>query len=227
MDNKKPDEKISQPATETAQQEKKTTGEAQAKPAETAQQENKTTGEAQAKPAETTPATEMKTITITEAEYLELKQKSEKANENRDRLLRLQADFENSRKRWERDKQEYIRFAQEEILAHLLNIVDDFERSLKVAPARIEDLSIFIKGIEMMFFHLQDLIKKNGVVPMNAKGKLFDPNLHEALMMIENEDLPENTVVEELQKGYFLHNRVLRVARVQLSKKKETPPPAN
>ncbi len=205
MDNKKPEEKITQPP-------------------EPVTQENKT-GQPQNNPPP--PKTEIKTITLTEAEYLELKQKSDKATENWDRMLRMQADFDNSRKRWERDKQEYIRFAQEEILANLLSIVDDFERSLKVAPTRIEDLAVFAKGIEMIFSHLQELIKKNGVTPMNAKGKLFDPNLHEALLMTENDDLPENTVIEELQKGYFLHNRVLRVARVQLSKKKENLTPTN
>lgn len=204
-------------------EEKKNCGSASQSPIKSSEQEIKA-GATQTNPNNTsTESQSTQTVTLSEATYLDLKQKSEKANELRDRILRLQADFENSRKRWERDKQEYIRFAQEEVLVGLLNITDDFERSLKVAPARIEDLPNFIKGMEMIFSHLQELIKKNGVTPMSAEGKLFDPNLHEALMIVEKDELPENTIVAELQKGYFLHNRLLRVARVQLSKKKVTP----
>jgi len=163
---------------------------------------------------------EVKNITMPEAEYLELRQKAEKAAEYWDRILRMQAEFENSRKRWERDKQEFLRFAQEDILSGILSLVDDFERSLKATPTKCEDLPNFIKGIEMMFVHFQELMKKHGVTPMLAKGKLFDPNYHEALMVVENDDVPEHTVLEELQKGYLLHNRVLRIAKVQISRKK-------
>ena len=72
----------------------------------------------------------------------------------------------------------------------------------------------------MILAHLHDLLKKNGVVCINAKGKNFDPNYHEALMQVEKDELPEHTVVEEMQKGYTLNDKVIRTAKVQVSKKK-------
>ncbi len=171
--------------------------------------ENKTTPETDAK---------TKTVLISEEEYQELKQKS---SEYWERLIRLQADFDNARKRWERDKQETMRFAQEEVLAKLLGIVDDFERSLKASPNKPEDTPVFVKGVEMIFSHLQELLKKNGVTAMDVKGKIFNPNYHEPLMIIEKDDVPENTILEEYQRGYFINNKVLRIAKVQLSKKKQ------
>lgn len=160
-----------------------------------------------------------KTIVIKESEYSQLKQEAEKAKENWDKYLRLQADFENARKRWERDKQEIARYGNEDLIHDVLNVIDDLERSLELAQGNHEDFTAFLKGVEMILSHLYDLLKRYGVSVMEAKGKIFDPNYHEALMQIENNQAPENTVIEELQKGYLLDDKVIRTAKVKVSKK--------
>lgn len=160
-----------------------------------------------------------KVVTIKESEYRSLKEEAEKAKEYWDRLLRLQADFENNRKRIEREKQDFLRFANEEIIQELLNILDDLERTVELAQAKHQDVSAFLKGVEMILSHLYEMLKEHGVKPIEAGGKIFDPNYHEALMQVENKDLPEHTIVEELQKGYMLNDKVIRTAKVKVSKK--------
>jgi molecular chaperone GrpE len=164
---------------------------------------------------------EEKTITLPEAEYLKLKEEAEKAKETQDKLLRLQADWENTRKRIEREKQDFLKFANEGIIAELLNILDDLERAVNLAETKHEDLPAFLKGVEMILAHLYQMLKEYGVKPIEAKGKLFDPVYHEALMQVEDGSKTENTVVEELQKGYLLNERVIRTAKVKVSKRTE------
>ncbi|MCK9594817.1 MAG: nucleotide exchange factor GrpE [Candidatus Omnitrophica bacterium] len=159
-----------------------------------------------------------KIIEVNEAEFNRLKEEAAKAQENWDKFLRLQADFENTRKRWERDRLELLRYANDDLLCSLLNITDDLERSLELSQGKHEDFTAFMKGVEMILAHIHDLMKKNGVAAIDASGKIFDPNFHEALMQVESGDWPENTVVEELQKGYLLNGKVLRTAKVKVSK---------
>ena len=159
-----------------------------------------------------------KVVSISEEEYNQLKQEAGKSKEYWDRVLRLQADFDNIRKRLEREKQEFVRFANEGIIIDLLNVVDDLERSLELAQDKHEDFSAFLKGIEMVLAHLYDSLKEHGLAPIEAKGKIFDPHFHEALLNIETDEFPENTVVEELQKGYLLNDRVIRTAKVKVAK---------
>jgi len=162
---------------------------------------------------------EEKVITLKESEYLKLKEEADKAKEYWDKILRLQADFDNTRKRLEKDKQDFIKFANEGIILELLNILDDLERTVELAQTKHEDLPIFLKGVEMILAHLYEMLKEYGVKPIEAEGKLFDPHFHEALMQIENKDLPEHTIVEELQKGYLLNDRMIRTSKVKVSKK--------
>lgn len=164
---------------------------------------------------------EEKRVMLKETELLKLKEEAQKANEYWERLLRLQADFENARKRWEREKESLSRFANEDLLCALLNVVDDLERSLELAQGKHEDFAAFLKGVEMILVHLHELLKKNGVSVIETKGKVFDPNLHEPLMEVVENNLPEHTVVEELQRGYFLNGKVIRTAKVKVSKKEE------
>lgn len=161
---------------------------------------------------------EDKTITLKESEYVKLTEDAAKAQENWDKLLRLQAEFDNTRKRLEREKQDFIKFANEGIILELLNILDDLERTVSLAQSQHQDISSFLKGVEMILAHLYDMLKEYGVRPIEAEGKLFDPHYHEALMQIENKDIPEHTIVEELQKGYLLNDRVIRTAKVKVSK---------
>ena len=164
---------------------------------------------------------EEKAITLKESEYLKLKEEADKAKVYWDRILRLQADFENTRKRLEKEKQDFVKFANEGIILELLNILDDLERTLGLAQPNHQYLPAFLKGVEMILAHLYEMLKEYGVKPLEAEGKLFDPHYHEALMQVENKDVPEHTVVEELQKGYMLNDRVIRTAKVKVSKRTE------
>ncbi|MBM3246855.1 MAG: nucleotide exchange factor GrpE [Candidatus Omnitrophica bacterium] len=162
---------------------------------------------------------EEKTVILKEAEYLKLKEEAGQAKEYWDKLLRLHADFENTRKRLDREKQDFIKFANEGIILELLNILDDLERTLTLEHAQHQDLAAFLKGVEMILSHLYEMLKEYGVRPIETEGKLFDPHFHEALMQVENKDLPEHSIVEELQKGYMLNDRVIRIAKVKVSKR--------
>ncbi len=131
-------------------------------------------------------------------------------------IKRVQAEFENYKKRVEREKADAAKFANMDLLAELLTILDDFER----APiAEIKDEKVR-KGMEMISGNFRKILEGEGVKPVPADG-LLDPHRHEALMWVEKEDLPENTIVSVLQKGYSLNGRILRPARVSVSKKPE------
>jgi len=162
---------------------------------------------------------ELDAVTLKASEFNELKEAAEKSKDIQDKLLRSQADFENMRKRLEKDKQEFIKYANEGILLELLNVLDDLERTINLAEDKHEDLNAFVKGVEMILAHLYDMLKQYGVKPIEAEGKVFNPHYHEALMQVENKDLPEHTIVEVLQKGYLMHERVIRTAKVKVSKK--------
>ncbi len=162
---------------------------------------------------------EEKIVTLKEPEYLLLKEEADKAKEYWDKMLRLQADFENSRKRQEKERQDFLKFANVGMILELLNVLDDLERAVELAQTQHQDFSAFLKGVEMILAHLYEMLKEHGLKPIEAAGKLFDPNFHEALMQVENKELPEHTVVEEMQKGYFLSDRVIRTSKVKVSKK--------
>ena len=162
---------------------------------------------------------EDKTVTLKEAEYLKLKEDALQLSDCKERMLRLQADFENTRKRLEKEKQEFVKFANEGIILELLNILDDLERTVELEHGEAKDIAVFLKGVEMILAHLYEMLKEYGVRPIETEGKLFDPHFHEALMQAENKDLPEHSILEELQKGYMLNDRVIRTAKVKVSKK--------
>ncbi|MDD5476891.1 MAG: nucleotide exchange factor GrpE [Candidatus Omnitrophica bacterium] len=162
---------------------------------------------------------EEKTVTLNEAEYLALLEEAKKGKDSWDKMLRNQADLENTRKRLDREKQEFIKFANEGLVLDLLNVLDDLERTVNLAESTKQDLAAFLKGVEMILAHLYEMLKEHGVKPIEAEGKIFDPNYHEALMQVESKDLPEHTIIEVLQKGYLIHERVLRTAKVKVSKK--------
>ncbi|MDD5005507.1 MAG: nucleotide exchange factor GrpE [Candidatus Omnitrophica bacterium] len=149
----------------------------------------------------------------------ELADYKNKLEDSSDRYLRLQAEFDNAKKRMQREQQEFVKYANEGMILELLGILDDLERSVEARETNHQDPEAFLKGIEMILSHIYEMLKKNNVKPIEAKGKIFDPHLHEALMQAENDQYPENTIIEELQKGYMLGERVIRTAKVQVSKK--------
>ncbi len=166
-------------------------------------------------------STEDKTETAKPDEYQKL---AAEAADWKDKYMRLLAEFENARKRAEREKAEFVKYANEALLSDFLNTLDNLERSVDAAKANHEDYSAFLKGIEMVMAQLYEMLKKNQVRPIEAKGKKFDPHVHEALMQQETNEHPEHTVVEEFQKGYLFGDRVLRTAKVKVAQKKSTEP---
>lgn len=168
-------------------------------------------------PNEMDVAAQEKTVTLTEAEHKKL---LDELAQTKDKYVRLFADFENARKRMDREKQEFVKYANEELLVSFLNILDDLERMVEVAETKHQDYEAFLKGIEMVMSHLYDLLKKNGIKPIDAKGKKFDPNCHEVLMQEETDQADDNVVLEEFQKGYYLGDKVVRTVKVKLAKKK-------
>jgi molecular chaperone GrpE len=176
--------------------------------------------ESQPKPEAPEEASE-ETVILKKSEVEQLKGDAAKAQEYWDRLLRQQADFENIRKRLERDRQEFQKFAHEDVIVDLLDVLDDLERSVEAAEAKQENFEVFLKGIEMILAHLYELLRRKGVTPVVAKGQKFDPNCHEALMQTETTEHEDGEVIEELQKGYRLNDRVIRTAKVRVAKKIE------
>jgi molecular chaperone GrpE len=134
-----------------------------------------------------------------------------------DRLLRTAAEFDNYRKRMDRERRDLADFVNAEVLGELLPIVDNFERALQ-APATGEAES-FKKGIELIHKQLFDLLKKRGVTPITALGADFDPNVHQAVIHEESADHREGEVMQELQRGYKIGDRLLRPAMVKVAKR--------
>ena len=136
----------------------------------------------------------------------------------KDKYVRLLAEFDNARKRAERERFETIKYAHEEIVVELLGIFDDLQRALAAATAQAGSDPAVVKGLEMVAMNLQDLLKKYGVAPIDAVGKPFDPHVHEPLMHMETTAHPDGQVIEEFQKGYTLSGRVVRTAKVKVAK---------
>jgi len=158
--------------------------------------------------AEARPMDELEKL---KAEVVELK----------DRNLRLFAEFDNMRKRNERERLELIRYAHEEVIVELLGFYEDFERCVEAARKNPGEHTGLLKGVEMTLKRMQDLLKKYDVKPIEAVGKKFDHNLHEALLTADSDEHEDRTVLEVFQKGYMLGDRVVRTAKVKVSKKVE------
>jgi molecular chaperone GrpE len=154
-----------------------------------------------------------------EAEVKALKKDIE---EFKDKYLRALAEMENLRKRAEREKTEYRNYALAELLRELLVVLDNFERALQSWDQT--DGKTFQEGVEMIYRMFLDLLMKKGVVPIVIEDKRFDPSLHQAVLTEESEDVEEPEVIEELQRGYRLHGRLLRpsLVKVLVPKKKDT-----
>ena len=144
----------------------------------------------------------------------------QEANQEHDRVLRLSAEFENYKKRMNRQMDEFRKYANEALLKDLLSVVDNLERALntseKDAGAATQDT--FIEGIEMTLNEVLKILSRYHVTPIDSLGKPFDPVFHEAVMQEASDEQPENTVINEFQKGYLIHERLLRPSMVVVSK---------
>jgi molecular chaperone GrpE len=139
---------------------------------------------------------------------------AEKA-ELKDRLLRALADFDNFKRRAERDRSDYVQFAAMEIVRDLIPVLEDFRRAMKVETADKE----YAKGIELIYQRLFETLKKAGLEPIEATGKPFDPNLHQAVDRVQSDDFEDQTVLEEYQSGYNFKGKLLRPAMVKVAVK--------
>ena len=129
------------------------------------------------------------------------------------KYLRLMADFQNFRRRTEKEKNDIYAFANEKIVSELLNVIDNFERALAMA----EEGDSFAEGIRLIFKQLQGVLEKSGVAEIEALGQDFDPNFHNAVMMEDSTEYESGKVTEVLQKGYMLNNRVIRPSMVKVA----------
>ncbi len=144
--------------------------------------------------------------------------------ETRDKYIRLCAEFENTRKRYERERIEYVKYANERLLVDFLSILDDLDRTVDAARAQHQDYKAFLKGVEMVMARVRDMLKNYSVKPMEAVGQKFDPHYHEILMQVESDEVKGVQVVEEFQKGYSLGDRVIRTAKVKVAVEKTARP---
>lgn len=131
-----------------------------------------------------------------------------------DRLARIQADFDNARKRAVREQAEFRDYALADAIKTIIPVLDSFDRALKSSPEKSE----FHAGVELINKQLQDALTKIGVQPISAAGQPFDPRFHEAIEMVDSEDANDNEVIEELQRGYRLKDRLLRPAMVRVAR---------
>ncbi|HDL90684.1 MAG TPA: nucleotide exchange factor GrpE [Thermodesulforhabdus norvegica] len=146
-----------------------------------------------------------------------VKQKDAELSELNDRYLRLAAELDNARKRFERERQEAIAYANEQIIRELLPVIDNLERAVQHADEDT-DVKSLLEGVEITLRSFLATLERFGCKPFESVGKPFDPAYHEAIMQQETNDHPENTVVQEYQKGYVLNDRLLRPAMVVVAK---------
>ena len=174
-----------------------------------------TEDQAPQEPVEEEPVEEVSREEILEAKVAEL----EAANaELKDQMLRRQAELENYRKRLIRDKEEAVQYANESLIRDILGFLDNMDRALAAAKNG-GDLNALIEGFEMTQNQLLSTLDKNwGLKGIDSVGQEFDPSLHEACMMAIDESLDKETVLEEVQKGYTLHGRVVRPSKVKIGK---------
>lgn len=132
-----------------------------------------------------------------------------------DRLARLQADFENQRKRLAKEQADYREYALADAIKELLPIVDSFDRAIRHEGGEDKD---FRSGVELINRQLHDALAKLGVRPIPAQGEPFDPHLHQAVQMVETDEVADNHVLDELQRGYKLKDRLLRPAMVRVAR---------
>ena len=149
----------------------------------------------------------------------QLKDLEEKTEKYLNSLIRVQADFENYKKANYRENERYRLRVKEEMLKKLIKHYEDLHRALKVLDSLKKGESVK-KGFKMIVDNFEKFLEDEGVKPMHSEGEKFDPYKHECLLVEENEDLPENTILEEIDQGYYLNNKVLKPAGVKISKSK-------
>lgn len=150
---------------------------------------------------------------VSRQEYNQLKDELE---DMKNKLLRTQADFDNFRRRTKIEQETAAKYRSQRLAEELLPAIDNFERALEVEPEN-DDAKSLLKGVEMVYNQLQQALEKEGITPIEAVGQPFDPNLHQAIMQVEEPEYESNIVVEEMQRGYQLKDRVIRPSMVKVN----------
>jgi molecular chaperone GrpE len=163
--------------------------------------------------AEAIQAEEQNNETTTDSGLEEVRKQ---ADENQQRYLRVQADFDNFRRRSRQEKEDFAKYASLKFIEQLLPVVDNFERALS-SSKDTKDFEALVKGLDMTFHQVEQLLAQEGLTPIEAVGQPFNPEYHQAIMQVESEEYEEGIVVEEVQKGYILKDKVVRPAMVKVS----------
>lgn len=148
-----------------------------------------------------------------------LAKSEEQTKELEDRLLRLAAEFDNYKKRMAKEFGYLIKNANENLILQLLDTLDNFQRALDSAKTS-DDYESFHKGVELIYNHMKEILTKEGLKEIEALGKPFDPNFHEAVTQAESDEYDEGIIIEEISRGYMLNDRLLRASKVVVSKGK-------
>jgi len=159
-------------------------------------------------------------LSIKAQEYEELKEKAKLADERLEILMRTQAEFENSKKRMEKEKAEFIKFANDELISRLLPILDNFRLAVKTTDSN-HSIKDIITGIELIDKQFEDTLKEFGLEEIKSVGEKFNPHYHKAIAHEETDECEDGVIMEEFQKGYLLNGRLLRPSVVKVAKKKE------
>ena len=152
---------------------------------------------------------------------IELEETKKKAETNLNKLKYMMADFDNYRKQIEKRMTSTIESDKANLLSRFLIIRDDYERALDMIKKNKDLDEVFINGLDGIFKNLDNILQSEGVIPIETIGKIFDSNKHDIISFTYNDDLPENTITNEIRKGYMLNDKVLRASLVEISKKKK------
>jgi molecular chaperone GrpE len=142
-----------------------------------------------------------------------------KAVQLEDRYLRLAAEFDNYKKRTNRQFEEILKNSNENIIVNILEVIDNFERAL-AAGKESTDFKSLLTGTELIYQNLFNILKKEGLEPLESVGRVFDPSMHEAIMQMESDEYPDGIVIQEMVRGYRLNGKVIRYSKVIVSKGK-------
>jgi len=162
-------------------------------------------------------AADARMVEVPKEELEELRRLASADSEYQEKMLRTLAEMENLRKRLDRERKEYVNYANQELLAEFIPVLDNFHRALRSIP-RTEASKPLLDGVEMIYRQLEDVLKKQGLEEVEAEGEPFNPHLHEAVQVEETDRCPEDTVLEVIRKGYLFRGRLLRPAEVKVSR---------
>lgn len=156
------------------------------------------------------------TVTLSVQEHEDLLKRLSDLEQMKERLLLSAADFENAKKRLSRERDEFVKFSQENLIRDLLPVLDNFDRALSHAgDANEKNLKSIVSGVQMVQKQLAEILKNQGLKKIPTVGEIFDPHRHEAVSFA-HEDGPEDVIIDEVQSGYSLHDRLVRAAKVRV-----------